>query len=408
MKYASMVFMLALYSCSSMVTSEKDSPLFPILIIDDYKNEKSRAGYIDRDGRVAIPMRYSMTFPFYNGFARVIQDKKYGFIDEQGAMVGKPGFDDAHDFSEGLAAVKIGDKWGYVGIDGRMVIDAIFDIAESFSEGLAVARKNYRDVVIDMNGKLVFGFDEIVVEPVPGQDEKPGRISTYSSYQCGLLLVGYEYHSQYALAVMYGYIDKSGKMAIRIQYKNAHSFNRDLAVVELSSEENRDIVQEVIIDKTGNMVARLPKGLSSIRGDDELMGMYRGKKNIGFVDMAGRIAIDLESDFAGSFSEGLAAINQDNRWFYIDRTGKEVITLDIPNNGYADQFSEGLAVIENGSKNGFIDKTGKTIVSPRMDSIGRFINGLAVFKNEGVTGYINREGKIVWSTSTIPEIKFSF
>ena len=68
-----------------------------------------------------------------------------------------------------------------------------------------------------------------------------------------------------------------------------------------------------------------------------------------------------------AFSEGLAAVkihdNDDEKWGYIDKTGKIVIQ---PQFSQAGTFSEGLAtvLIENGTKKNYvmIDKTGKIVI----------------------------------------------
>jgi serine/threonine protein kinase len=62
--------------------------------------------------------------------------------------------------------------------------------------------------------------------------------------------------------------------------------------------------------------------------------------------------------FEGSFYEGLARVELNGKWGFIDKTGKEVIPLKYD---WAGAFSEGLAAVELNGKTYYIDKTGKYV-----------------------------------------------
>ncbi|GAH30691.1 unnamed protein product, partial [marine sediment metagenome] len=80
------------------------------------------------------------------------------------------------------------------------------------------------------------------------------------------------------------------------------------------------------------------------------------------------------------------------KWGYIDKTGKWVIT---PQFQWAGSFSEGLAAVRIEGKWGwgYIDKTGKWVIEPQFNMASRFSEGLAVVKSEGKKGYIDKTGK---------------
>ena len=65
--------------------------------------------------------------------------------------------------------------------------------------------------------------------------------------------------------------------------------------------------------------------------------------------------ISKKYDDAGSFSEGLAAVEINGKWGFIDHTGKEIIPLKYDDAG---SFSEGLAPVKLDGKWGQIDKNG--------------------------------------------------
>lgn len=101
---------------------------------------------------------------------------------------------------------------------------------------------------------------------------------------------------------------------------------------------------------------------------------------------------------ARSFSEGLAAVKNNNKWGFIDKTGKIILPCIWTQAG---SFCEGLAFVadEIGHK-GYIDKTGKIIVKLPVSEYSYnntydFHEGLACIKKDGKYGFIDRNGNVV-------------
>ena len=134
------------------------------------------------------------------------------------------------------------------------------------------------------------------------------------------------------------------------------------------------------------------------------------KSGWGYKDEEGNILIRPQFHIAFAFSpEGIAAVADDNGWIYIDKTGKQLITPFIFDNG-PDYFQEGLARFTANNKIGFFDKKGKIIIEAKFDFAFPFHEGLAVicmgckevpYDEEhrivtgGKWGYINKKGNIV-------------
>jgi len=71
----------------------------------------------------------------------------------------------------------------------------------------------------------------------------------------------------------------------------------------------------------------------------------------------------------------LAFVRTTNREYYIDKTGKTVITL----NYFTKQpFLEGLVPVKVGDKFGYMDKTGNIVINPQFFDVGHFSEGLAI------------------------------
>jgi hypothetical protein len=104
---------------------------------------------------------------------------------------------------------------------------------------------------------------------------------------------------------------------------------------------------------------------------------------IGIMGCAGK-----KYDSQGEFHEGLAAVQLNEKWGFIDKTGKEIIPLKYD---AARSFSEGLACVKLNDKYGIIDTTGKEIIPFKYDSLYCYSEGF-VIDSEGKNGFIDKSG----------------
>ena len=128
--------------------------------------------------------------------------------------------------------------------------------------------------------------------------------------------------------------------------------------------------------------------------DDFNEGLARVESNgkYGFIDKTGEEVIPLEYDDAESFSEGLAVVYLNWKYGFIDKTGKEITPMKY-NSAFT--FSEGLAVVLLNGKWGFIDKTGEEVIPLKYDGALSFSEGLALVILNGKCGFIDKIGKEV-------------
>ena len=95
---------------------------------------------------------------------------------------------------------------------------------------------------------------------------------------------------------------------------------------------------------------------------------------------------------AMNFSEGLAPVQKNEKWGYIDKTGKEITHLIYD---FTVPFSEGLAGVKKADKWGYINKNGKEVIPLIYDYIWNFSEGLARVKKADKCGYIDKTGEEV-------------
>jgi hypothetical protein len=125
-----------------------------------------------------------------------------------------------------------------------------------------------------------------------------------------------------------------------------------------------------------------------------------GKKHWGLINHNGEWVMPPKYEMIGDFSDNGTApvVSQDFQEYYIDRRGKQVLALKEDYEGIL-PFSEGLAVVEKNQKYGFIDEQGNLVISPKFDAVSNFSDGLAAVEiGQGfrsVNSYIDRTGRLV-------------
>jgi hypothetical protein len=148
--------------------------------------------------------------------------------------------------------------------------------------------------------------------------------------------------------------------------------------------ELTNVFGKLVVKQQFDLIADFSEGLAKV----ELNGKY------GYIDKTGNVVIQPQFDFANDFSEGLAAVRlkSGGKTGYIDKTGNFVIQ---PQFDWAESFSEGLAKVELNGKRGYIDKTGNFAIQPQFDFATSFSEGLAAVELNGKWGYIDKTGNFV-------------
>lgn len=110
-----------------------------------------------------------------------------------------------------------------------------------------------------------------------------------------------------------------------------------------------------------------------------------------------RWTIKPKYDSVSAFSEGVAAVKQNDKWGYVNSDGKEILP---PTYEQAYPFSEGIGVLSASDNTllALVDKTGKRITIKeklKIDSrFATFGNGLLLVYDGKKWGYLNAEGKL--------------
>jgi WG containing repeat len=328
----------------SACLEDKEEPRFRV-------EKNNMAGYIDRNGKLVIPLQYNVAFEFSEGLAVVEIKEKYGIIDCHGNWIKRPGTDQPGAYSYGLSSVMVGGespyingKWGYLGRNGKIAIKPLYEWTNDFSDGLASVN------------------------------------------------VGANWVSKTLMGGKWGFLDTKGNMVIPAQYDTVTNFSERLAAVKNGKHWWYINKQGVLVIKSAYTEAGIfSGGLAPARIDGYMGGKW------GYINTAGAWVIQPAFDYANPFFEGIAQVSIQGKFGYIDRTGKIIVEPQYEN---ASEFSEGLAPVLVGEMGsgvwGYIDISGKLVIQPRFTWAYPFHNGLAAVNVDWKTGYIDHSGKFIW------------
>jgi hypothetical protein len=355
-------------------------------------------GFIDENGQWAISPQFEEAGGFYEGLAPVKVAGKWGYVNESGALAVSPQFTEAFGFLGGFARVATGPAlpgrnpwwpatgWGFIDSAGTMVIPAEWDDVGFFSDGLAPVMRGTSYGFIDVQGKVVI----------------PLKFEGVCGFSEGLACAAY--------GGKWGYIDVAGDWVIEPRFAGLSP--RGFGVPDSTF---------------GLGVGSFVDGLAPVyvEGDPIQGGVCQ------YIDKSGDKAFEGVFERAGEFSEGLAPVQVDGVWGFVDVEGNPVVqpqfelsrlhTVEmylIPDWG---GFHEGLAPVVSGGKVGYIDKTGEFVIEPQFDRGGPFCDGFAsVFTSRlppseqslisgfsapqiGDVAVIDRVGRVIYQVAWVPE-----
>jgi len=257
-----------------------------------------------------------------------------------------------------------------------LLLLALADSSIAQEPDLFPVDKNGKTGYIDHNGKLIipFKFDEA------------------RGFSEGLAPV--------RIGEDWGYIDASGKIVVKPRFFQASAFSEGFAAVGVYFPRKKSIDSKVgyynYIDRNGNLLSNehlavafdFSEGLADVMNDDDNRHF--------FIDKTGRHVFEFFA-YEKEFKNGRVLFKTEgnmpeSRTGYIDNTGKIVISAQFHG---GENFSEGLACVYNEKGAGYIDTNGNIAIDFKFDNCSSFSEGLASILVNGLVGFIDKSGKIV-------------
>jgi len=328
-------------------------------------SQENLSGLLDHRGSVLLPCAYDTVEVDESDLVRLRRNGLWGFYDLSSGRLIEPRYEMIRPFSEGLAAVSIQGRWGYVDRSGGLAIPTQYSWASDFGRSQAAVMTATACVVIDRGGQAIrnpvldlrrngkplpngsryaslngkFGFynehDGTFAIP-PAFDmarwfEDTGVILAKESGFWRLLIpgnrempLGYfkdvgEISENMCWVKMpdnrVGFIDHTGKMAIRPEYEAARGFQGDRA------------------------------------------GVKKGKK-WGFIDHTGTFVVEPAYDQVQAFHRDRAEVQMGKKWGYINSRGEVVIPVEYDHTSpFFEDGEDAVKATRNGVE-GLLDRMG--------------------------------------------------
>ncbi len=278
--------------------------------LDIERMPTGKQGYMDKQGKMVIPMNYDLCYSFSDGLAKVRKDGTIAFIDKTGKIVipfekyfDAGYFKDGVTWARGEGGYYIIDKTGKEISLAHIKIDDYYGIRD-FNEGIAIVKKDEKYGAIDAAGKLVL----------------PIEYSYLSDFSEGLAVV------QEKPSEKFGFIDKTGKIVISPSYTSAETFKNRIAYVQ--KEDTR-----MFIDKNNKVVFTVPNNSTLKQRSDGYLWIEYDPGKYMLINNTGKVLFKKENYvYVSPFKDGLARVGISSKYgiggiaeIYVDINGVEYV-----------------------------------------------------------------------------------
>lgn len=144
--------------------SEKINQNFPIYQPQPYLSwqiveENGKSGFIDKTGKIVIPIEYDSIEPFnFKGITVISKQGKYGVIDTQNHLLLPPKYERLYLLpTKKILVQKVKDKFGIIDTSGKIIIPARYDRFGLFPYSIDLISVVQNDLVglYDTKGNLI-------------------------------------------------------------------------------------------------------------------------------------------------------------------------------------------------------------------------------------------------------------
>ncbi len=280
--------------------------------------------------------------------------------------------------SDPLAAYKIDGKWHIIDYNGEEMVKPVeFLDFGGYSSGLFRIRKVYQ-------GDTIWGFMDL-----QGRFAIPPKARYITDFSEGMAMLVDFVNPEDDLKY-YGFISERGELVVPMKYFDATTFREGLAYVMNNDERG-------YINKRGEFVIKFDSAYVGDSFSEGLAGLSTPDHRFGFIDKNGKLRIPFKFDEIGKFSDGLAKVNVEGFFGYIDTTGAIAIK---PAYYFADDFCEGFALVGIPSPNyeprwGVINKAGKVTCDFQYNLVHNFTMGIATVRKDSSWYFIDQYGNEV-------------
>lgn len=183
----------------------------------------------------------------------------------------------------------------------------------------------------------------------------------------------------------WGFVDEKAHWVIKPQFDRAGNFSEGLAPAMVQRKWG-------LIDRQGRWVVK-PQ-YDDVRPPSEGISVARKGLVYGYINRDNKWLLKEKLTRALPFSNGFGAVClQDGQWAFVHASG----VMSKPHRGQIRPFSEGLAAVQQDEKWGYINTAGKWVIPPQYQSAGAFQTGRALVRNHNEQSLlIDNHGRVLY------------
>jgi len=343
-----------------------------------------RAGFIDRNGEIAIPFSFAITpSPFIGFFEGMPAPAKKigglsGLINRSGEWVTEPVYDDVHPYYDGGVtpsselefkgfSVQRGNKTGYLDASGKVLIDLILDPLSTIGLHTQFCEDGQIIGRIDNKPRL-FAHNGTPMQPTQGEISDP--VACDGPY---VVKVGRKY----------GYVDRDLRPITEARFESAGTFRHGFAPAKLDGKYGLLRPDGTwALEPAFDVIQPLAGGLALAKV---------GPLSAVIESATGRLIMNRQFDDVCRLQDAIAGVVVAGQMGVIDKNG----WIAQPNyDGFYFLHTREFVRVRSHGKWGFLDAAGNTIAA-QFDDATTFNRGIAFVKTNGAWCPIDRRGKFL-------------
>ena len=337
-------------------------------------------GYVNTTETFIIPAKYDDAWPFYDNKAVVVENNSVALIDTKGNYIIKPrkGSSTGDLTNKRLVYSNEQNKWGALDLKGNTAVPFSNDILSSFQYGMAITgtKSSNPDLVrinvIDTLGKPVITFDNIYLP-----------IKT--------ITVGKKIREGYVSVLVDGDYSKSLlPSGMKLDGKDLYYALLDVRNKQLVNLKINSLLEEVAEGRLNLAV----DGIS-----------YSWSIPLASEPVVSEAKFSFLSPAIYPFSSGIAAVQKDGKWAFVDKDGSLLSETNLPVDEYVNEhpvYSGGFMIfIKKNGEGIYTDLKGAQRLAMEFDELHPFQLGAAVVKTKGKYGLIQKDGS--WAVQPVYE-----
>lgn len=327
-----------------------------------WKNEK--CGFIDREGKVRIPLQYESLSFFYSNIARATKNERTGFINRSGEVIIPFTYGiwnivrHKSNYVEGRILLRDSTfKYGYIDTTNTVLIPYQYEEAQEFLDGHAIVGIMHEGQIqygaIDKHNNVTIPF---IYHTLSYQHDNlyfayrmwsVPKGDGYFDYYHGMgvidsnnnVIIPFEYDS-IRPRIDYIYLKENSCQPLELEKHLAcFKYDRGWSIVDLMGRETTCCYEDMGYIQSGHVVVK--------------------KGDWGLIDTAGNTKIPFSYDKIEIKSDGIVTVKKGEKWAYWNTEGKQLSDFVYDT---LSEYREGLAIVKKDNKYQMIDMEGKVFL----------------------------------------------